>query len=86
MVEQMAGQRLAPGPGEGPIGRRQAALGQIGFGRLPERHDLACQMQTNFRHQRRGDDDGLGQDEVEGVQHRGSRFISTERLRFGPVG
>ncbi len=45
MVEQVARQRLAAGPGEGPERRRQADLGQRLLGQLPERGDLVGQVE-----------------------------------------
>jgi hypothetical protein len=53
MVQDVPRERLPARPGEGPEWRLDIALGQPGFGGLPDRRDLGGQMQPDFRHQRR---------------------------------
>ena len=52
VVENVPSERLAARPGEGPIGRRQAARLQLGFGHLPQRQNLAGEVKRNLRHKR----------------------------------
>jgi hypothetical protein len=63
MVEDVARQGLAAGPGEGPEGRRQADLGQGLLGQFPDRGDLVGQMQRQFGRMRRRLDAGVFEDE-----------------------
>ena len=51
MIEEIAGQRLAADPGEGPKRRRQPGAGENLFGRLPDRCDLGRQVKPDLRDQ-----------------------------------
>ena len=63
IVQNVACQRLSPRPGKGPIGRGHAHFFQFFFGLAPDRHHFCCQMQFDFRHQRRRKQFGIGADE-----------------------
>ena len=49
MVEEVAGERLAAGPGEGPEGRRQADLAELLLGPLPESVRLVGEVKARSR-------------------------------------
>src|SRR5437868_4222282 len=70
VIEHVAGQRLSPGAVKRPKGRRQAVACEAFLGRLPDRGDLGCEMQTNLRDQRRRRDRGLLAYEVGRVHFR----------------
>jgi hypothetical protein len=63
IVEDVARQGLAAGPGEGPERRRQADLGQGLFGQLPDRRDLVGEVQLEFGRVGRGLKPGVLEDE-----------------------
>ena len=84
MIEEMAGQGLAAGPGEGPIGRGQAVALEIGLGRMPDGQDLAREIKLDLGHQRRGGQRGFGADEDSGIAHPVSRPART-RPRMMPM-
>ena len=67
LIEQVAGQRLAAGPGKGPERRRHGAARQAVFARLPDRGDFGRQMEADFRRERRRGDRGIAADEQGGV-------------------
>src|SRR5271166_1540687 len=53
MIEDIAGERLAAGPGESPKRRRHRAARQTFLGGLPNRSDLGGEVEAELRHQRR---------------------------------
>ena len=63
MVDQVAGDRQAAGPGKGPEGRVHVVLGEPGLGRLPEGDDGGGEVELQFGHERRRLQRGVGQDE-----------------------
>src|SRR5690606_5859122 len=63
MVENVAGEALAAGPGEGPVGRWQADLGQLLLGLQPEIVRLVGEMEADFGNVWRGDQRRVGEDE-----------------------
>src|SRR5260221_7610364 len=73
MIEQVAGQRLAAGPGEGPEGRRQGAAGKRLFGGLPDRRHLGGEVEPDLRYQRRREDRRVALDKKRRIH--GSEFI-----------
>src|SRR5271155_2844323 len=87
VIEEVAGKRLAAGPSEGPVRRRQPAAGEAFLGRLPDRRDLGGKVETDFGYQRRHRNGGVAVYEERGVQssrvrrndRRRSRRASTSR-------
>ena len=67
MVEHIAGERLAAGPGEGPERRRQADSSELLLGLLPKRQRLVREVELYLGHQRRRDQ---------------SRVLPNEKLRI----
>ena len=70
IVQHMAGQCLATRPCEGPERRFQIAFGEPGLGRLPDRRDLAGEMQRDLGNQRRISEQRLIMHESNGIAHR----------------
>src|SRR5208283_4576269 len=89
VIEEVAGKRLAAGPSEGPVRRRQPAAGEAFLGRLPDRRDLGGEVETDFGYQRRHRNGGVAAYEEGGVQsgrvrrndRRRSRRASASRPR-----
>src|SRR4051812_41787613 len=79
LIHEEAGQRLAAGPGEGPIRRRQVDSLQSGLGRLPDRRDLGGEMQPDLRGQRRCYESGLRSDKGAPFLWRRHRFTWANR-------
>ena len=69
-IEEVAGERLAAGPREGPERRRQRAAREAFLGRLPDRGDLGGEVEADLRYQRRRGNRGIAADENGGVQGR----------------
>ncbi len=63
IVEDIAGQRLAAGPGKRPIGRRDVHLAQLFLGLLPDRERFFREMQQYLRDERRRQGARIGADE-----------------------
>ena len=63
MVEEVAGERLAADPDEGPERRWQPAAREAFLGGLPDRSDLGGEVKADLRHQWRRRDRGIAADE-----------------------
>lgn len=67
VIEYVARQTLAACPGEGPEGRRQADLGQLFLGTVPEVMRFVGEMERDFGHMRRPHQRRVGADEACGT-------------------
>src|SRR5690606_27755229 len=81
MVEDVASERLAAGPGKGPERRRQAHLAEILLGLLPQSHRLVCEPPPDFRRVRHGVDHSLSENEGSGVETGGHCLILAHSVR-----
>ncbi len=70
MIEQVACDRLAARPAEGPVRRVDVLLFHPGFGRLPDRDVLGGEPQPEFRHHSRPFEGEIGADETFGVDRQ----------------
>ncbi len=72
IVEQVARDRLAARPAEGPVGRVDVLLLQPRLGRLPDRHVLGGEPQLELGHHGRRFERGVGADEPLGIDRAGA--------------
>jgi hypothetical protein len=64
IVQDVASERLAADPGEGPERRVNVYLVQVKLGCVPEWRQLGREVQSDFRHQLGRLHDSVGADEV----------------------
>src|SRR5262249_31294218 len=69
VVEHVAGERLAAGPCECPIGWGHSLRRKLFFRAAPERNELGCEMKPYLRDERRRDQRRIGSDELDWTAH-----------------
>ena len=70
MIENVAGERLAASPCEGPEGRRQSELAQLLFGLLPKLGRFFGEIEADFRRVRNDDEPCVRENEGRAIDDR----------------
>jgi hypothetical protein len=63
MIENVSGDRLTAGPGEGPEGRRQSHFAELFFRLFPKRRRFVGKVEADFRRMRHVEETRVGADE-----------------------